>query len=216
MPPVRASGVHALNIREIVSLGPVIAEIGVMEPALAVALSQALVSGGLRVLEINLQTPTAVACIDAIRKAVPEAILGVGALTKAADFAAAGRVGAHFGVTPGLTPELAAAARGARFPVMAGVMTPTDVLAAQHAGFKVLKLFPAELAGGTRMLQTLGSVFPELEFHAAGGISRQSAPGFLALPNVLSVGGSWMAPASLLDAADWSRVQALAREAASL
>jgi 2-dehydro-3-deoxyphosphogluconate aldolase/(4S)-4-hydroxy-2-oxoglutarate aldolase len=210
------SGAYALNVRDILSLVPVIAEIRVTEPALAVPLARALVGGGLRVLEINLQTPTAIACIDAIRKALPEALIGVGALTKAADFAAAGRVGAHFGVTPGLTPELAAAARGARFPVLPGVMTPTDAVAAQLAGFKVLKLFPAEIAGGTRMLQTLGGVFPDLEFYAAGGISRQSAPSYLALSNVLCVGGSWVAPSSMLDAADWPGVAALAREAASL
>jgi 2-dehydro-3-deoxyphosphogluconate aldolase / (4S)-4-hydroxy-2-oxoglutarate aldolase len=216
MPVVRALGTHALNVQDILSLVPVIAEISVTEPALAVPLARALVGGGLRVLEINLQAPAASACIDAIRKALPEALIGVGALTKAADFAAAGRVGAHFGVTPGLTPELAAAARGARFPVLPGVMTPTDVVAAQLAGFKVLKLFPAELAGGTRMLHTLGGVFPDLVFYAAGGISRQNAPSYLALSNVVCVGGSWMAPASLLDAADWSGVAALAREAASL
>ena len=204
------------NIRDIVSLVPVIAEIDATEPALAVSLARVLVSGGLRVLEINVQGPTAIACIDAIRKSLPEALVGVGSLSKAADFAAAGRIGAHFGVTPGLTAELAAAARGARFPVLPGVMTPTDVVAAQHAGFKVLKFFPAELAGGTRMLQSFGSVFPGLEFYAAGGITRQNAPGFLALSNVLCVGASWMAPAAMLEAADWQGVEALAREAASL
>jgi len=187
-----------------------------MEPLFAVMLCRALVSGGLRVLEFDLQTPNAIACIDAVRKAVPEAIVGAGALTKAADFAAASRLGVHFGATPGLTPELAAAARGARFPLIPGVMTPTDVVVARHAGFKVLRLFPAELAGGTRMLQTLGHVFPDLEFQAAGGISRQGAPEYLALPNVLSVGGSWMAPASLLGSEDWSGVETLARDAASL
>jgi len=205
-----------LNIRDIVSLTPVIAAIPATEPAHAVPLARALTAGGLRVLEISLQGPGAIACIDTIRKALPEAIVGVGGLTKAADFAAAGRVGAHFGATPGLTPELAAAARGARFPVLPGVMTPTDVVVAQHTGFKVLKLFPAEIAGGARMLQMLGDSFPDLEFYAAGGISRDGAPKYLALPNVICVGGSWVAPKSMIDAADWPGIEALARDAASL
>jgi 2-dehydro-3-deoxyphosphogluconate aldolase/(4S)-4-hydroxy-2-oxoglutarate aldolase len=205
-----------LNIRDIVSLTPVIAAIPATEPAHAVPLARALAAGGLRVLEINLHAPGAIACIDAICKALPEAIVGVGGLTKAADFAAAGRLGAHFGATPGLTPELSAAARGARFPLMPGVMTPSDVVAAQYSGFKLLKLFPVEMAGGARMLQMLGDTFPDLEFYAAGDISRDGAPKYLALPNVICVAGSWVAPKSMIDAADWSGIEALARDAASL
>jgi len=205
-----------LNIRDIVSLSPVIAAIPAAEPAQAVPLARALLTGGLRVLEISLHAPGAIACIDAIRKALPEAVVGVGALTKAADFAAAGRLGAHFGATPGLTPELSAAARGSRFPVLPGVMTPTDVVAAQHSGFKVLKLFPAEIAGGTRMLQLLSDSFPDLEFYAAGGISQDNARQYLALSNVICVGGSWVAPKSMINAADWSGIEALARQAAAL
>jgi len=205
-----------LNIRDIVSLSPVIAAIPAAEPAQAVPLARALLTGGLRVLEISLHAPGAIACIDAIRKALPEAVVGVGALTKAADFAAAGRLGAHFGATPGLTPELSAAARGSRFPVLPGVMTPTDVVAAQHSGFKVLKLFPAEIAGGTRMLQLLSDSFPDLEFYAAGGISQDNARQYLALSNVICVGGSWVAPKSMINAADWPGIEALARQAAAL
>jgi 2-dehydro-3-deoxyphosphogluconate aldolase / (4S)-4-hydroxy-2-oxoglutarate aldolase len=209
-------GFHNLNIRDIVSLTPVLAAVPAIEPAQAVSLARALVTGGLRVLEISLHAPGAIACIDAIRKALPEAIVGVGALTKAADFAAAGRLSAHFGATPGLTPEISAAARGARFPLLPGVMTPSDVVAAQHSGFKVLKLFPAEMAGGAPMLKMLGDSFPDLEFCAAGGISKDNAPLYLALPNVICVGGSWMTPKSMIDAADWSGIEALARDAASL
>jgi 2-dehydro-3-deoxyphosphogluconate aldolase / (4S)-4-hydroxy-2-oxoglutarate aldolase len=205
-----------MNIRDIVSLTPVIAAIPALEPALAVSAARALKSGGLRVLEVNLHGAGAIASIDAIRKALPDVLVGVTALTKAADFAAAGRLGAHFGVTSGLTSELAAATRGARFPVMPGVMTPSDVVAAQHAGFKVMALFPAEIAGGIRMLKLLGDDFPDLEFYAAGGISRDSAPQYLELPKVLCVRGSWMAPRSMLEAADWSGIEALARDAASL
>jgi 2-dehydro-3-deoxyphosphogluconate aldolase/(4S)-4-hydroxy-2-oxoglutarate aldolase len=206
----------AMDIRDIVSLSPVIAAIPALEQALAVSTARTLNAGGLRALEVNLHGSGAIAGIDAIRKALPDAIIGVSALTKAADFAVAGRLGAHFGVTSGLTPELAAATRGARFPVLPGVMTPSDVVAAQHAGFKVVALFPAELAGGVRMLKMLGNDFPDLEFYAAGGISRESAPQYLALPKVLGVRAAWVAPPSMIEAADWAGIEALAREAASL
>jgi 2-keto-3-deoxy-6-phosphogluconate aldolase len=123
-------------------------------------LARALAAGGLRVLEVTMRTPVALAAVEAMRKAVPEAIVGVGTLTRAVDFAGASRAGAQFGVTPGLTPELAAAARGARFPLLPGVMTPTELIAARAQGFTVLKLFPAQQAGGIGMLQALGAPFP--------------------------------------------------------
>jgi 2-dehydro-3-deoxyphosphogluconate aldolase / (4S)-4-hydroxy-2-oxoglutarate aldolase len=205
-----------VNIREIVGMAPVIPVLTVSDLAHAVPLARALVEGGLRVLEVTLRTAVAIGCIEAIRKAVPEAIIGAGTLTKAVDFAAAGRAGAQFGVTPGLTPELAAAARGARFPLLPGVMTPTEVIAARAAGFNVLKLFPAHQAGGVAMLRALGAPFPDVLFCPTGGITRDSAPDYLALPNVASVGGSWVAPAAMIDANDWQGITALARDAAGL
>jgi 2-dehydro-3-deoxyphosphogluconate aldolase / (4S)-4-hydroxy-2-oxoglutarate aldolase len=205
-----------LNIREIAGVAPVIPVLTVSDLAHAVPLARALVDGGLRVLEVTLRTSVAIGCIEAIRKAVPEAIIGVGTLTKAVDFAAAGRAGAQFGVTPGLTPELAAAARGARFPLLPGVMTPTEVIAARAAGFEVLKLFPARQAGGVAMLRALSAPFPDVLFIPTGGITRDSAPDYLALPNVASVGGSWVAPAAMIDANDWQGITALARDAAGL
>jgi 2-dehydro-3-deoxyphosphogluconate aldolase / (4S)-4-hydroxy-2-oxoglutarate aldolase len=143
-------------------------------------------------------------------------VVGVGTLTRAVDFAAADRAGAQFGVTPGLTPELASAARGARFPLLPGVMTPTELIAARNAGFSVLKLFPADQAGGIGMLKALGAPFPDVLFCPTGGISRETAPDFLALPNVVCVGGSWVAPRAMLEAGDWAGIEALARDAASL
>ena len=205
-----------MNIREIVGFAPVIPVLTITELEHAVPLARALSAGGLRVLEITLRTPVALAAIEAMRKAVPDAIIGVGTLTRAVDFAAADRVGAQFGVTPGLTPELAAAARGARFPLLPGVMTPTELIAARNAGFNVLKLFPAQQAGGIGMLQALGAPFPDVLFCPTGGISRDTAPDNLALTNVVCVGGSWVAPRSLLLAGDWAGIEALARDAASL
>jgi 2-dehydro-3-deoxyphosphogluconate aldolase/(4S)-4-hydroxy-2-oxoglutarate aldolase len=205
-----------MNVREIVALAPVIPVLTITELETAVPLARALTGGGLRVIEIDLRTPVALAAVEAIRKTVPEAVVGVGALTRALDFAGAGRVGAQFGVTPGLTPELASAARGARFPVLPGVVTPTELLAARAAGFDVLKLFPAEQAGGVGMVRALGALFPDALFCPTGGITRAIAPQYLELPNVACVGGSWVAPASLLSAGDWAAILALARDAAAL
>jgi 2-dehydro-3-deoxyphosphogluconate aldolase / (4S)-4-hydroxy-2-oxoglutarate aldolase len=204
-----------VNIREIVGLAPVIPVLTINDLAHAVPLARALIEGGLRVLEIT-RNPVAIGCIEAIRKAVPEAVIGIGALTKAVDFAAADRAGAQFGVTPGLTPDLAAAARGARFPLLPGVMTPTEVIAARMAGFNVLRLFPAHQAGGVAMLRALGRPFPDVLFCPAGGITWASAPDYLALPNVVALGGSWVAPSAMIDAGDWQGIGALARDAAAL
>jgi len=205
-----------LDIRDIVGLAPVIPVLTVTELDHAVPLARALAAGGLRVLEVTLRTPVALAAIAAMRKAVPEAIVGVGTLTRAVDFAGADRAGAQFGVSPGLTPELAAAARGARFPLLPGVMTPTELIAARAQGFSVLKLFPAQQAGGIGMLQALGAPFPDVLFCPTGGITRSTAPDFLALPNVACVGGSWVAPRQLLERGDWAGIEQLARDAASL
>ena len=205
-----------MNIREILSLAPVVPVLTVTDLEIAVPLARALAAGGLRVLEITLRTPVALAAIEAMRKAVPDAVVGVGTLTRAVDFAAADRAGAQFGVTPGLTPELAAASRGARFPLLPGVMTPTELITARAAGFNVLKLFPAQQAGGLGMLQALGAPFPDVLFCPTGGITRATAAEYLALPNVACVGGSWVAPKSMLDSGDWAGIEALARDAAAL
>lgn len=197
-------------------MAPVIPVLTIEDVAHAVPLARALVAGGLPVLEITLRTPAGLAAIEAIAKAVPQAVVGVGTLTRAVDFAAAERAGAKFGVSPGLTPELAAAARGTRFPLLPGAMTPTDVIAARIAGYNVLKLFPAEQAGGIPMLRALGAPFPDVLFCPTGGISRATAPDYLALGNVACVGGSWVAPAALLRAGDWEAVEQLARDAAGL
>lgn len=205
-----------MNIREILGMAPVIPVLTLSDLNHAVPLARALVAGGLHVLEITLRTPVALGCIEAIRKAIPDAIVGVGTLTRAVDFAAADRAGAQFGVSPGLIPELAGAARGARFPLLPGVMTPTEVIAARLAGFNVLKLYPAHQAGGVGMLRALAAPFPDVLFCPTGGITHASAPDYLTLPNVVSVGGSWMAPQPMIDAGDWQGIEALARDAAAL
>jgi 2-dehydro-3-deoxyphosphogluconate aldolase/(4S)-4-hydroxy-2-oxoglutarate aldolase len=205
-----------VKIQEIVSLSPVIPVLTISELEQAAPLARALSAGGLRVLEVALRTPVALAAIEAMRKAVPAAVIGVGTLTRPVDFAAADRVGAQFGVTPGLTPEVAAAARGARFPLLPGIMTPTELITARHAGFNVLKFFPAEQAGGLSMLQALGAAFPDVSFCPTGGITPATAADYLALANVVCVGGSWLAPSHMLAAGDWAGIEQLARQAARL
>jgi 2-dehydro-3-deoxyphosphogluconate aldolase/(4S)-4-hydroxy-2-oxoglutarate aldolase len=205
-----------MNIREIVGLSRVIPVLTITELAQAVPLARALVAGGLPVLEVTLRTPIALACIEAIRKEVPEAVVGAGTLTRAVDFAGAGRAGAAFGVTPGLTPELAAAARGARFPLLPGIMTPSELISACHSGYNIVKIFPVHQAGGIGMLRALGAPFPEVLFCPTGGITRASAPDYLSLTNVVSIGASWMVPAAMLAAKDWAGIELLARDAASI
>jgi 2-dehydro-3-deoxyphosphogluconate aldolase/(4S)-4-hydroxy-2-oxoglutarate aldolase len=205
-----------MNIRDIVALARVIPELTIHDSAAALPLARALCAGGLRVLEISLRTPVALGCIEAVRKGVPDAVVGAGGLTRAVDFAAADRAGAQFGTTPGLTPDLAAASRGARFPVMPGVMTPTEVISARNSSFSVLKLFPAEHAGGVEILRAFGSAFPDLLFCAGGGVTRTNAADYLSLANVACVAASWVAPQALLAQNDWPGMEALARDAASL
>jgi len=140
----------------------------------------------------------------------------VGTLTRPDEFAAARDVGARFGVSPGLTPALIEAARESGLPLLPRVMTPSDVIAARLAGFRELKLFPARRAGGLNMLRALAGPFPDVTFCPTGGITAETAPAYLALPNVGCVGGSWLTPKAALLAGDWGRITELAREASAL
>jgi 2-dehydro-3-deoxyphosphogluconate aldolase/(4S)-4-hydroxy-2-oxoglutarate aldolase len=205
-----------MNIRTILAQAPVVPVITIMKLEHAVPLAQALTRGGLRVLEVTLRTPVALAAIEAMRKAVPEAIVGAGTLTRPQDFVDAEQAGSQFGVSPGLTQELVQAAKLVSYPLLPGTMTPSEVMAARALGFTALKLFPAQQAGGVGMLKALFAPLPDVVFCPTGGITLESAPSFLALPNVACVGGSWVAPLDLMDAGKWQRIEELAREAAGL
>jgi 2-dehydro-3-deoxyphosphogluconate aldolase/(4S)-4-hydroxy-2-oxoglutarate aldolase len=205
-----------MNVRDVLKLSPVIPVLTVSRLEHAAPLAQALVRGGLKVLEITLRTDCALAAITEMREAAPEAIIGAGTLTRAEDFAAVQRAGAQFAVTPGLTPDLMFGAGETRLPLLPGVMTPTELIAARSAGFRACKLFPAQQAGGVGMLKALAGPFPDVVFCPTGGITRANAAEFLAQPNVLCVGGSWLAPRDLVEARDWPTIEALARDAASL
>ena len=205
-----------MNIRSILALAPVIPVLTIEEVAHAAPLARALCAGGLRVLEVTLRTSACLPAIEAMRAAAPEALVGVGTLTRPEDFAAAEKAGAQFGVSPGLTLELADAAKSVRFPLLPGVMTPSELIAGLNWGYGAFKLFPAQQAGGVSMLKALAGPFPEVVFCPTGGVTRTTAPEFLALQNVVCVGGSWVAPADAVRARDWKKIEELARDAASL
>jgi len=205
-----------MKIRDILTLAPVIPVLVVDQLEHAAPLARALYDGGLTVLEITLRTPVALQVIEAMRKAVPQAVIGAGTLATPADFKRCEAVGAQFAVTPGLTPELAAAAQDVDYPLLPGVATASEILGALQCGIDTLKFFPAQQAGGIPMLQAFAGPFAHVRFCPTGGISRDSAPGFLKLPNVLCVGGSWVAPAAMVRGGDWQGIEALARDAAAL
>ena len=205
-----------MNVRELMRIGPVIPVLVIDKWEQAVPLASALVAGGVRVLEVTLRTDAAFDAIEAIARQVNDAIVGVGTITRADEFACAIKAGARFAVCPGLTASLADAAHACGLPFLPGVMTPSDVIAARAAGFTELKLFPAQQAGGVSMLKALAGPFPAVTFCPTGGITAATAADFLALPNVACVGGSWLTPARAIAAGDWSTITALARQAASL
>ena len=205
-----------MKVLEVMRAGPVIAVIVIDDPAQAVPLAKALIEGGVRVLEVTLRTPGALAAIRAIADQVDQALIGVGTITHPAHFVQALDAGARFGVCPGLTPELLEAAQRSSLPLLPGTMTPSEVMTAREAGFTEMKLFPAQQAGGVGMLKALGSVFPDVRFCPTGGVTAQNAAEYLALPNVACVGGSWLAPKDLVAKREWRRITQLAQEAAAL
>lgn len=200
----------------ILGLGPVMPVLVIDELADAVPLARALVDNGVFVLEVTLRTANALAAIERLAGAVPEAVVGAGTVTTPAQLAAVERAGARFAVSPGLTPGLTGAARDSAFPLLPGVMTASEAMSAAENGFTRLKLFPAQQAGGVGMLKALHGPLPELRFCPTGGISVDNAGEFLALPNVLCVGGSWLAPEALMRARDWGEIGRRARRASQL
>ena len=195
---------------------PVIPVIVLNDVAHAVPMARALLAGGIRMLEVTLRTPQALACIEAIAKAVPEAVVGAGTLRSKADAQAAANAGARFAVSPGYTSALGSACRDLGLPLLPGVATGGEIMAAQEDGFSALKFFPALQAGGSAMLKAWTGPFFDVKFCPTGGISLQNATEFLALPNVLCVGGSWLVPADAMAQGDWARITHLAREAVGL
>lgn len=205
-----------MDLLKLPEYGPIIPVIVVEDLAHAVPLAQALVAGGVRVLEVTLRSRVALQAIEAMARAVPEAVVGAGTLRTAADARAAKDAGAVFAVSPGFTPELSAACRAVELPLLPGVSTASEVMQANDHGHRFLKLFPATAVGGIAMLKGLAGPFPDVAFCPTGGITPETAPQFLALPNVKVCGGSWLCPKELLARGDWAGISRLAEEASKL
>jgi len=202
-------------IRELASLAPIIPVIVVDDVADAIPLAKALVRGGLPVLEVTLRTDCAVEVIKAMAT-VEGARVGAGTLVTPKDVTDVVEAGATFGVTPGSPAALVDAVLEANLPLLPGAATATEAMTLQARGFEVLKFFPAEAAGGIKMLKGLGGPLPGISFCPTGGVSLENAPDYLALPNVVCAGGSWIAPLDLVKAGDWDEIENRARAAAAL
>jgi 2-dehydro-3-deoxyphosphogluconate aldolase/(4S)-4-hydroxy-2-oxoglutarate aldolase len=204
------------DMLEIMRMSPVIPVIAIEDIRHAVPLAKALVAGGVRVLEVTLRTEYGMPAIRAIVEQVPEAIVGVGTLTRPDEFMEARDAGAAFGASPGMTSVLLNAARSSGLPLLPGVMTPSEIMAARESGFHQMKLFPAVPAGGISMLSAIAGPLPDVMFCPTGGISQLNAPQFLACKNVACVGGSWLTPREVVQAEDWAYITKLASAASTL
>jgi 2-dehydro-3-deoxyphosphogluconate aldolase/(4S)-4-hydroxy-2-oxoglutarate aldolase len=182
----------------------------------AIAVAKALVAGGLTVLEVTLRTATALEAAERIATEVPQSIVGVGSVIDPAQLDSASRAGARFVVSPGATPDLEAAACRARLPWLPGAQSVSEVLALRSRGFRTLKFFPAEQSGGPEFLSAIFGPVADVRFCPTGGISAANARRYLALPNVLCVGASWLAPARLIAAAKWDEIRKRAQLARRL
>jgi 2-dehydro-3-deoxyphosphogluconate aldolase/(4S)-4-hydroxy-2-oxoglutarate aldolase len=202
-----------MNMHEILRMGPVMPVIVIEDAEHAVPLARALLAGGVRVLEVTLRSAAALEAIRVIAREVPQALVGAGTILNAHDLQQAQRAGACFGVSPGASSELLRAARAGGWPFLPGVATPSEAMAAMEMGFEALKFFPAAAAGGAAMLRALAGPLPQLRFCPTGGITLANAAEYLALPNVVCVGGSWLTPRELVQAGRWSEVAELARQA---
>lgn len=205
-----------MDISAIAALAPVIPVLTVERVADAVPLARALIRGGLPVLEITFRTEAALESLAAIAREVPEAVVGAGTVLDEAQARQATAAGARFGVSPGCTPALARAAKEMGLAFLPGIQTASEAMALRELGFGLLKFFPADVVGGTAWLKAVAVPLAGLRFCPTGGIGIGTAPGYLALPNVACVGGSWVAPRDAVAAGDWLRIERLAAAAAAL
>jgi 2-dehydro-3-deoxyphosphogluconate aldolase/(4S)-4-hydroxy-2-oxoglutarate aldolase len=205
-----------LTALQVMQDAPVIPVIVLNDVAHAVPMARALLAGGIRMLEITLRTPQALACMEAIANEVEGAVVGAGTVRSPQDAAAAVKAGARFAVSPGYTPAVGQACKDLGLPLLPGVSTGSEIMMAQEGGYTELKFFPAMQAGGPAMLKAWSGPFFDVKFCPTGGVTPQNAHELLSLPNVACVGGSWLVPADALAQGDWVRIEALAREATQL
>ncbi len=205
-----------LSALQVMQDAPVIPVIVLNDVAHAVPMARALVAGGIRMLEVTLRTPQALACMEAIAKEVPDAVVGAGTVRSAADAKAAANAGAKFAVSPGYTAAVGQACRDQGLSLLPGVATGSEIMMAQEDGYTELKFFPAMQAGGPAMLKAWGGPFFDVRFCSTGGVSPPNAKEVFSLSNVACVGGSWLVPTDALAQGDWARIEQLAREACQL
>jgi 2-dehydro-3-deoxyphosphogluconate aldolase / (4S)-4-hydroxy-2-oxoglutarate aldolase len=205
-----------MNTLDLVRHGPVIPVIVIQNLDDAVPMARALVEGGVKVLEVTLRTSVALQCIEAIVRSVPGALVGAGTIRSVVDAQRARDAGCVFGVSPGYSHDIGTYCRNIGLPLLPGVASASEVMAANADGYDFLKFFPAAAAGGIPMLKALAGPFPDVAFCPTGGITLETAPAFLALPNVKVCGGSWLTPADAVAAKDWARITTLAKEASAL
>lgn len=201
------------SIADILATSPVIPVVTINDVEHAVPIARALVRGGIRVVEVTLRTTVALKAITTIANEVPEILVGAGTILKSADLYDAAGAGAAFAISPGSTPALLAGARGVAIPFLPGVATASEIMQAVDAGFDHLKFFPAAASGGIDALRAFAGPFPRTRFCPTGGITADHASRYLALPNVVCVGGSWLTPAAAIAAGDWGHIDRLARAA---
>jgi 2-dehydro-3-deoxyphosphogluconate aldolase/(4S)-4-hydroxy-2-oxoglutarate aldolase len=205
-----------LTTAQVMTLSAVVPVLVIEDLAHAVPLARALTAGGLYAIEVTLRTACALEAIAAIAAEVPDAVVGAGTVTNARQYGQATDAGARFIVSPGLTDNLLAAAADSPTPILPGVVTASELMRGLDAGLTHFKFFPAETSGGAAAIKALGGPFADVRFCPTGGISLAKAPTYLALPNVLCVGGGWVCPTDVVAAGDWAKVTDLAREAAAL
>lgn len=205
-----------MDTLELATHGPVIPVIVIRHVEDAVPMAEAFLEGGIKVLEVTMRTPVALQCMEAIAKAVPDAIIGAGTVRSVADAKAAKDVGCSFAVSPGYTSEIGNACREIGLPLLPGVSTGSEIMMANADGYYFLKLFPAVAVGGINLLKGFAGPFGDVKFCPTGGLTVENAPQFLALPNVPVCGGTWLTPADALAAKQWHRITQLAQEARAL
>jgi 2-dehydro-3-deoxyphosphogluconate aldolase/(4S)-4-hydroxy-2-oxoglutarate aldolase len=205
-----------LNADDVLKLSPVMPVVVIDDAAQAEPLARVLLASGIKTIEVTLRTAAALDAIREIVRTAPEMIVGAGTVLNLTDLEAAIEAGARYALSPGATPKLMKAARNAKIPFIPGVATSSEIMRGLDLGYTHFKFFPAEQMGGIAALKAQHGPLPNAKFCPTGGISADKAPSYLALPNVLCVGGSWIAPADKIKAEDWAGIEAAAKQAASL
>ncbi|BES71032.1 bifunctional 4-hydroxy-2-oxoglutarate aldolase/2-dehydro-3-deoxy-phosphogluconate aldolase [Marinobacter nanhaiticus D15-8W] len=207
---------HRQQVQSLLDTCPLVPVIAINKPEHALPLGRALVAGGITILEITLRTPYGLDAIRELRAALPEAWVGAGTVTTIEQYREVDKAGAQFVITPGVTESLLEHATTARAPLLPGVATMSEMLMGYQRGFRHFKFFPAEVSGGVNALKAFAGPFPDVRFCPTGGIKKETAKDYLALDNVVAVGGSWLTPQDAIDAGDWDRVTAIAKESLAL